>query len=118
MNYIINPMIFYWMEISETLKVVAIVTGFVDVLIAFIGWMLAITDYFTAEEEMQKMKKRMMRVAITGVVLLLVGIFLPSKETILSILIAKLATTDNINLTVDGIKSAVDYIVEAAKAIG
>ena len=118
MNYIINPMIFYWMEISETLKLVFIITGFVAVLVAFITWMIALTDSFTPDEELKTAKKKIKLVVIAGVVCLLTGVFLPSKETILSILIAKLATTDNINITVDGIKSAVDYIVEAAKAIG
>jgi hypothetical protein len=34
-----------------------------------------------------------------------------------AMLIAKMATVENVSITVDGIKSAVDYIVEAAKAI-
>ena len=49
------------------------------------------------------------------IVFLIISILIPSKETLISMMIAKYATKENLGMTVEGIKSAVDYIMNAIK---
>ena len=54
---------------------------------------------------------------IASLIICAIAIFLPSKETLISMMIAKYATKENLGMTVEGIKSAVDYIMDAIKEI-
>ena len=50
-------------------------------------------------------------------VCLVLTIFVPSKSTMIEMMIAKYATYENADWTVESLKSVVDYIVEAFKAV-
>ena len=63
------------------------------------------------------MTKATLVFAIISLVTLIISLFIPSKETLISMMIAKYATKENLSMTVEGIKSAVDYIVNAMKEI-
>ena len=62
-------------------------------------------------------KKMAVICAIIFTISVLGAVFIPTEETMLKILIAKYATHENLSITVDGIKSAVDYIINAIKEI-
>jgi len=49
--------------------------------------------------------------------MIIFSIFIPGKTTSVEMLIAKTATFDNVNLSVQQIKDVVDYIVQAIKTI-
>jgi hypothetical protein len=61
------------------------------------------------------------RLLITGSVSALVSILLliclPRKQTVIEMLIANAATTDNIGVGVDAIKSAADYVIETIQKL-
>ena len=63
------------------------------------------------------MKKATIVFAIISLMTLIISLFIPSKETLISMMIAKYATKENLSMTVEGIKSAVDYIVNTMKEI-
>lgn len=44
-------------------------------------------------------------------------VFVPSKETLIEMMIAKQATYENATWTVDALKSAVDYVVQAIQSL-
>ena len=44
-------------------------------------------------------------------------IFVPSKETLIEMMVAKQATYENATWTVDALKSAVDYVVQAIQSL-
>lgn len=44
-------------------------------------------------------------------------VFVPSKETLIEMMIAKQATYENTTWTVDALKSAVDYVVQAIQSL-
>ena len=50
---------------------------------------------------------------ISGLVL----VFVPSKETLIEMMIAKQATYENATWTLDALKSAVDYVVQAIQSL-
>lgn len=99
-NYIIDPSWFYWVSVFEALKVVCVVIGAVLILI---------TIMYLAEEGFDWGAVLL----IFFVLVFLAGaVFIPDRQTMYQMMIAKYATYENANLTVEAIKSAVDYIVE------
>ena len=119
MEYIINPMWFYWIEVADTIKEISIGAMFVLLISAII--ILAATSSIDDEFERKyaaKTKRNVMVLCLIGLaVSALVCIIVPSRDTLISMQIAKLATHDNINLTADKIKEIVDYIISAVKEI-
>ncbi len=55
--------------------------------------------------------------AAIAIVSILMLTFLPDKQTMIEIAVAKYATRDNVAWSVDQIKSIVDYIVQAMQSI-
>lgn len=112
MNYIINPSWFYWANVLTALNIVCYVLAIIS------GIILAIVIIgSTIDLCFDDFKKMAVICAIVFTISVLGAIFIPTEETMLKIMIAKYATKENLNITVDGIKSAVDYIVNAMKEI-
>lgn len=112
MNYIINPSWFYWVNVLTALNIVCFVFAIIS------GIILAIIIIgSTIDLCFDDFKKLVVICAIVFAISVLGAIFIPTEETILKIMIAKYATKENLSMTVEGIKSAVDYIVNAMKEI-
>ena len=113
MGYIIAPKLIYWINtfhnIQTALLVIAIfggiVLGIVTVALAIEGEDGLLNDY-------SKMKKKCIVGWIAESAIILALVFLPSRKTIIEMMVARIATRENIDLTVDGLKSVVDYIAE------
>ncbi len=128
MDYIINPAWFYWIEVVNGLKGVAIGTLAVSIVCAI----LFCAFYFGAKsmirqfpsccsEEKARLPIYKKGFTISCIVLpiaICAVVFIPSKTVLIEMMVARVATYDNVALTVDGIKSVVDYIVNAFQTIG
>lgn len=141
-NYIIDPAVFYWINVLSIIQTVcAVIGGFT--LTAFIA--LFITSLYKRckliepekpdkdsrydmeryQQEMRfyeddlkdlrMIKKYMMITLVAGCLMVLVSIFIPGKQTSVEMLIARTATFDNVNWTAQQVKEIVDYIVNALK---
>lgn len=121
MTYIINPMWFYWMQLVASAKTVFSVLFGVSVvfLIVMIGTLMSeLSDYYDPEDEdTKRIIKWTKWVAFLCLLLAVILIAIPSKDTLIEMQIAKYATVENANWTIETIKSAVDYIVEAIKSM-
>jgi hypothetical protein len=117
MNYIINPSWFYWIKVVDTLRMTFIVLGILGIFASVIGLPIYWGDAVYDEADKKRFKKIARGVIIPTVVLWLLIIFTPSKETLIEMQIARYATYENAQWTVESIKSAVDYIVEAVKSM-
>ena len=63
-------------------------------------------------------KKKAVFFCLVGFILsALVCIFVPSEKTLIEMQIAKIATHNNVNLTIDKIKEIVDYIINGIKEV-
>ena len=59
-----------------------------------------------------------LKVAIVALIISgLILMFVPSKETLIEMMIAKQATYENATWTVDALKSAVDYVIQAIQSL-
>ena len=127
MNYIINPSWFYWLGVVNSMRgfmltafIVAIITIGVALIIIPVNVKL-IRDYPSISDDERKVVRfftKALKVAI-GVCIAsgLFLVFVPSKETIIEMMIAKQATYENATWTVDALKSAVDYVVQAIQSL-
>ena len=116
MNYIINPSWFYWINVADTAKLVLTVL-FCCLLVACIFlWPISLADWVGDEDD--KRKRKMCTVfSALAVVTGLAAMFIPSRNTLIEMQIAKYATYENAEWTVDAIKNVVDYIVNAIQSM-
>lgn len=127
MNYIINPSWFYWLGVVNSMRgfmlaafIVAIIVIGVALIVIPVNVKL-IQDYPSVSDDERKTVRfftKALKVAI-GVCVAsgLFLVFVPSKETLIEMMIAKQATYENATWTVDALKSAVDYVVQAIQSL-
>ena len=127
MNYIINPSWFYWLGVVNSMRGFILVAFIVAVTI--IGVALIVIpvnvklsqDYPSISDDERKAVRfftKALKVAIgMCVVSALFLVFVPSKDTLIEMMIAKQATYENATWTLDALKSAVDYVVQAIQSL-
>lgn len=134
MNYIINPSWFYWLQVLSGINTfIVVMLAFITVG-AVVAIVYAVGNYFSGVAYKDQkyedgtpsdsdwrnylLAKKVLKIIIpVMIVFIIAAIAIPSKETMISMMIAKYATKENLSMTVEGIKSAVDYIVNAMKEI-
>ena len=118
MNYIINPSVFYWISVLHGLSFVCIlflVLGSVGTIIFSI---IKMVDGCCMDEDEKKSIKTVFKICVPLLIIGLLGVvFVPDKQTMIEMLIAKTVTVDNAEWTVDAVKQAVDYIVTAIQSL-
>ena len=119
MDYIINPMWVYWIHVIDTLKWICLglsVCSGIGIGIALICYFENI-GYGADDQDVLASKKAFRFLIPIFCISLIISIFAPSETTMLKMLIAKIATKSNVDMTVESIKSVVDYIVESIQKI-
>ena len=116
--YIVDPMTFYWLSVLDALRVVFLVVSVLGGAVSVVMPIIYCVDgSLWDEDETKRFFKMFAFVLPTFFVSVLCVVFIPSKQTMIEMLVAKFATTENAEWTVDALKSAVDYIVEAMKSV-
>lgn len=109
MEPIINPWIFYLMDLANGLRAVAFGTMMLGFLIGGISLMI----YGMEHDKLvpwKYLKWFIIAIAAGGVL----TIFIPTQETLTKMLVASFITPDNINLGIEGVQAIFDYIIETA----
>lgn len=115
--YIIDPMTFYWIHAIDNLRlIIALSFGFSGVA-SFVLLGAWVGDWACDYDISMNCKKWCVRTAVIAAIMGIALIFVPNKNTMIEMLIAKTATRENAELTAEALKSVVDYIVEALKSI-
>lgn len=119
MNYIINPMWFYWVNVVNTLVVIFIVLLILAAGACVIsGVITLVTLDYGPDDEVHEAAKSIFKIGLAVAVVAAVAVILiPTKNTLIEMQIARYATHENVEITIDTIKSAVDYIVDAMKTV-
>lgn len=119
MTYIINPMWFYWINVTHVIRIIAIFIVVFGGMALVIGFILKLGNEEYGEKDADyRAGKYLVKISfVPTIVSLLLCIFLPNKETLIEMQVAKLATVENAQWTLDAIKSAVDYIIQAISSL-
>ena len=124
MEPIISPSIFYWIDVISTLS--AISTGLfifsVAALVLALGCLIPITIGDELNGDFGKLyKKLLITLTIITTIFGLSCVFTPSKETLMTMIVAKYVTPDNITAvggtieeSVSSIATDIVQIIEAA----
>lgn len=106
MKPIINPWLFYLVDVISNLKIMCCVFP-----LAILGGILLwiVWDEDASEEKLNRFFKKWFFVTI---VFLAFTLFLPSKKTCYQMMVASQVTDENIQCAEDVIKDSVDYIFE------
>ena len=115
MNYIINPIWFYVIDVLSEIDIVSAIFTVVSGLVSAIVTAIYITSW--DDDDVKRIKPFLMPLWILFAVCVFVCILTPSRDTLIEMMIAKYATYDNAQWTIETIKSAVDYIVDAMKQL-
>lgn len=120
---IINPSIFYWVSVLSHVKGL-LLACFIISITAFLLFVCGVIWNHNSDEEESynyhylKLYKKLSKVSFSVLVICgLLYIFIPSRETSIEMLIAKYVTYENTQLTVEAIKEAVNYIIQAFSTI-
>ena len=118
MNYIINPSVFYWMNVVYGLNIMFVLFLTLSCIVLIVYLFALLMDDLPFDEDNRRVSILVFRVTIAVFIVSLLGsLFVPTKQTIMEMLVAKMATVENAEWTVDTLKQFVDYIVQAAQGI-
>lgn len=127
MNYIINPSWFYWLGVVESMRCFMIAAFIISIALIVVSLIIIpmnismireFPDISDDERKTAQFFTKALKIAI-GVLVIsgLILMFVPSKETLIEMMIAKQATYENATWTLDALKSAVDYVIQAMQSL-
>ena len=110
MNHIVDPRWFYFVNVVSNLEVLAICAAVVFLAVGgvILGVLYAESDFKGFPKETRFGKA----CVIIGVIMCLVAVFIPSKETLIEMEIARHVMYDSTETAVQMIQEATDYILE------
>lgn len=129
MNYVINPMLFYWCSVSDTAKAFAIIAAIMLIVACLI--FLSIGAFHIGEafnygggEDSNDYKIGIkflnwaQKCIVPLVILLMLSIFIPSEKTLYKMMVTNIATYENIDLTAETIEDAFDHVIDKLIELG
>jgi len=118
MEYYINPSWFYWIKVIDGIQTAFIVFGVVFgilVVCLSIAYFAERSCIFDEDDEQNVARIFLfLRISIVVFIVAVLGaVFFTNRNTLIEIQIAKYATRENVDTTVESIKSIIDYVVES-----
>ena len=104
-DFIINPFWFYIFNICENLSSVFTVGAFLIGAFTFVIFVICEID---VKEPMKLFKK----LAFSCILFIFLAILTPNQQTCYQMMIASLATQENLIIATDSAQNVVDYIIE------
>lgn len=114
-NYIVDPMFFYWCKVVDHAYYICAI-GFVAMAVCLLGFIIfnTVENYeYDSMFEIPKFKKRFVILLVLAIVFALGAVFIPTKETLIEMEIAKHATYDNLEITIQKIIDAASKIFDS-----
>ena len=110
MTPIINPWLFYLVDVIGSFQILSILVA----LLIILSFAIEIVKYDEVEDELDKVKviKAFKKKVIVIALLITFDMFLPSKKTCYQMMIASQVTEENVKKAEEVIKDSVDYIFE------
>ena len=117
MTYYINPIWFYLMNVGSSLRVALFVVGALALVFAIATFLCLcdcclITDM---DEDEKKMAKVVKKLIVLGVIVVILGVLIPTKETCIEMMVASQVTHENVNATKEELYDLIDYVTDKVK---
>ena len=117
-DYLIDPKLFYLAnvagKVNDALTLFCVALFIITAAFAVSVW----CSYGSERDIIKKYFKKYLKIAVPLFLLFLcAALFIPDKETIIEMQIAKIATKENVSMTISSLKDAVDYVINSAKSI-
>lgn len=107
---IINPITIYLMNVMSKIGEMA---PFILIFSVFILALLFVTPPARNNSEDKRQHKVIMKIAtVTATISLFLSIFIPSRDTMIAMIVAKHVTIENIQSGQEIVKGSIDYIFE------
>ena len=116
MSYYINPWWFYWARVSSAFKGLATAGAIICAFLA-IAVITAICGGGFDEKDKEAAERGFVALLALALLLTLAAVFIPNRDTLIEMQIARLATKEKVADAVDSIKTAVDYVIDAVKSL-
>lgn len=123
MTYYINPMWFYWINVVKGIKdivfyiMLLIIIATASCVVIYLINIASINDYPDCSDGERETNKKILKAFKLLIPLIVIFalflVFIPSKNTLIEMQIAKYATVENAESSVEAVKNAVDYIISA-----
>ena len=110
MEYYISPSWIYWINVVDSLRIFFISLMLISGCCMIFAFPIAIVEYVMKESTFKKLE---ITACVIFILSLFCMLFVPSKEVLIEMEVAKLATKQNVELTVESLKNIVDYIIDA-----
>lgn len=107
--YYINPIWFYFIELCNGIKYVAIAISIFCMIGVIIGYLFRLVGF---EEEEKKLPINI--VTLIGIISIIIYLIIPSGATIKEMMIASVVTHENVDATIEDVKELIDYTIEKA----
>lgn len=115
---IINPWIFYLIEVLKGLKEVSVVAIFMTIIMLIcIGiatlWLRSEDSFYRSDNNASTIKaciRAFKKLSIVACIITSVYVVTPSEETMYKMLVAQYVTYENVDKATESIKEGVDYI--------
>lgn len=120
MNSIINPWVFYWIGIVDsirTLLIAILIVLVIVIAIMFMCIMSDVDDYGFKNKNVAEEVKLCIKVAMATFVVAILICVVPSEDTCYKMLAAKMFTQDNINSATEYVTDVIDYAVDKVKEL-
>lgn len=129
MNYMVNPMLFYWCSVSDTVKALAIIVAIMLIVVCLVFLFIGAfhigetLDYGGGENSNGykvgvKFLNWARKCSIPLAIALVLFAFIPSEKTLYKMMVANVATYENIDLTAETIEDAFDHVIEKLIELG
>lgn len=105
---IISPWFFYAIQVCDNVGCALCVLGFLGMFIGCALFLGVVMDAFWCEEDTKRAIRFAKKSLIVGVISCAIAVFVPTKETLIEMQIAKVATKENI-------ENAVTYVIDTVK---
>lgn len=124
---VINPIWFYLCDVFNIVKTGAAIAswmiGIAWLSTYVLGWLLTITNTSYGEDDSDykeglALKATAKKLMIPFIIAFSINIFVPSENTVYKMMVANLATYENIDIAADTIEEAFDHVIDKLVELG
>lgn len=124
---VINPIWFYLCDVFNIVKIFAsIVAGLIGItwlLIYVSGWCTATVNARFGEKDSDykeglALKASAKKLVMPFIIVFILAVFIPSEKTMYKMMVANLATYENIDIAADTIEEAFDHVIDKLVELG